>query len=223
MKQKLIEKLLKELELKANSLPLVKSSKDIVPPEGNFQAELFFIGEAAGFHEHRLRRPFVGAAGKLLTTVLEENGWQREDVWITNVVKARPPENRDPKPEEIEAYKYYLDKEIEIIEPKIIVTLGRHSMGKFILNAYISNIHGQPRWVDWHEKRILIFPMFHPAAALRNGQVMQSFKQDFAKLRQTYEIITNKQKVDDNLREDLYENDKQNNEPNESEQLQLIK
>src|SRR4030042_5556296 len=191
MKQQLLKKLIQTLESKANVLPLVKSKKDIVPPEGNPEAELMFIGEAAGFHEHRLRRPFVGVAGKLLTKSLENNGWKKEEVWITNVVKARPPENRDPTPEEIKAYKTFLDQEIHIIQPKIIITLGRFSMGKFIPNAFISGIHGNPRWVNWDDMRLLVFPMYHPAAALRSGQVMQSFQQDFIKLRKTYGIVMN--------------------------------
>ncbi len=188
-----LNKLRTKLENNFNKLPLVNKKSDIVPPEGNANAELMFIGEAAGYHEHVQRRPFVGVAGKLLTRLLEEHGLKREDVWISNIIKARPPENRDPKPEEIEAYKPYLDQEIEIIEPRIIITLGRFSMGKFIQNVFISQIHGQPRWITWKGKRLLVFPMYHPAAALRNGKVMMMFRQDFSKLVDTLKKLNNPQ------------------------------
>ncbi|OGY16330.1 MAG: hypothetical protein A2785_00045 [Candidatus Chisholmbacteria bacterium RIFCSPHIGHO2_01_FULL_49_18] len=192
-KEEELEKLINKLEQDAKKLPLASKKTDIVPPEGNPEAQLMFIGEAAGFHEHRLRRPFVGLAGKLLTKSLEEVGLKREKVWISNILKVRPPQNRDPLPEEIQAYQPYLDEEIRIIEPKVIVTLGRFSMAKFIENAYISQIHGQARWVNWKEKRLLIFPMYHPAAALRNGQVMTQFKNDFTKLAKILETLSGQQ------------------------------
>ena len=120
------------LETNALNLPLVQTAKDTVPGEGNPNAEIMFIGEAAGYHESVQRRPFVGLAGQLLNKTLIANGLKREDVYISNVVKTRPPQNRDPLPEEIAAYAPYLDAEIDIIEPKIIATLGRFSMGKFL-------------------------------------------------------------------------------------------
>jgi uracil-DNA glycosylase len=176
--------LIKEMEAAAGKLPLTKRAADIVPPEGNPEAEVMFIGEAAGYHESVQRRPFVGAAGKLLTQTLTEIGLRREAVWISNLIKTRPPENRDPLPEEIKAYSKYLDREIEIIEPKVIVTLGRFSMSKFLPGAKISQIHGQARWTDWEDRKILVVPMYHPAAALRAGEVMRQFREDFGKLKQ---------------------------------------
>lgn len=176
--------LIKEMEEEAGRLPLTKKAVDIVPPEGNPSAEVMFIGEAAGYHESVQRRPFVGAAGKLLNETLQEIGVKREEVWISNVLKCRPSNNRDPLPEEIEAYRPYLDKEIDIIQPKIIVTLGRFSMGKFLPGAKISQVHGQARWTNWQGGKTLVVPMFHPAAALRAGEVMRRFKADFGKLKQ---------------------------------------
>ncbi|OGY21405.1 MAG: hypothetical protein A3F04_00260, partial [Candidatus Chisholmbacteria bacterium RIFCSPHIGHO2_12_FULL_49_9] len=176
-------------ESDAQSLPLARSVKDIVPAEGNPQAQLMFIGEAAGYHEHVERRPFVGPAGKLLTRSLEENGLKREDVWISNILKVRPPQNRDPLPEEIEAYRTYLDEEIQIIKPKIIATLGRFSMGKFIPDVYITRIHGQAHRVEWKGRKIIIFPMYHPAAALRNQKIMEAYKADFVKLANVLQTL----------------------------------
>lgn len=186
--QKLTQ-LINQLENDFQKLPLANKPSDIVPPAGNPDAEIMFIGEAAGYHEHLQRKPFVGLAGKLLTRTLIESGMQRADVWISNILKVRPPQNRDPLPEEIASYAPYLDAEIEIIKPKIIVTLGRFSMGKFLKNAFISQVHGQARWIDWKNTKIIIFPMYHPAAALRNGKVMQSFKADFSKLSEIINIL----------------------------------
>ena len=184
-----LQKVMERLESDAQSLPLARSVKDIVPAEGNPQAQLMFIGEAAGYHEHVERRPFVGPAGKLLTRSLEENGLKREDVWISNILKVRPPQNRDPLPEEIEAYRTYLDEEIQIIKPKIIATLGRFSMGKFIPNVYITRIHGQAHRVEWKGRKIIIFPMYHPAAALRNQKIMEAYKADFVKLANVLQTL----------------------------------
>lgn len=152
-----------------------------VPGEGNPDAKIMFIGEGPGFHEDRLGRPFVGVSGQLLRKTLGENGFKESDVFITNIVKYRPPENRDPLPQEIEFFRPFLDEQIEIISPKIIVTLGRFSMYKFLgESATISRIHGQARRIG----KYLIFSMFHPAAALRDGSVMRAFKEDFGKLKE---------------------------------------
>ena len=183
--------LIKEMEAAAGELPLTKVARDIVPPEGNPNAEIMFIGEAAGYHESVQRRPFVGVAGKLLTQTLQEIGLRREEVWISNMLKCRPPNNRDPLPEELAAYSAYLDREIDIIEPKVIVTLGRFSMGKFLPGVKISQVHGQARWMDWQGRKILVVPMYHPAAALRAGEVMRQFKADFGKLRDMINKIDN--------------------------------
>lgn len=183
-KKEKLAALVKEMEQAAGKLPLTKKATDIVPPEGNPEAEVMFIGEAAGYYESVQRRPFVGAAGKLLNETLQEIGVKREEVWISNLIKTRPPGNRDPLPEEIQAYSAYLDREIAIIEPKIIVTLGRFSMGKFMPGAKISQVHGQARWIEWQGRKVLVVPMYHPAAALRAGEVMRQFKADFGKLKQ---------------------------------------
>jgi DNA polymerase len=150
-----------------------------VPGEGSPDAEIMFIGEGPGFHEDQQSRPFVGVSGQLLRKTLGENGFKETDVFITNIVKFRPPENRDPAPSEIEFFKPFLDEQIEVISPKIIVTLGRFSMYKFFGEGVtISRIHGQARKIG----KYLIFPMFHPAAALRNPETMREFKSDFARL-----------------------------------------
>jgi len=184
-----LKKLLQQLKTDAPQLPLAQTAADIIPPEGCFEAKVMFIGEAAGYHEYLQKRPFVGAAGKLLTESLSGLGIKRQEVWITNILKVRPPQNRDPKTEEIQAFNKYLDAEIKIIEPKLIVTLGRFSMAKFIPNAFISRIHGQARWVDWQQKRLLILPLYHPAAALRNPHVMELFRSDFKKISQILERL----------------------------------
>lgn len=176
----------KELEANGN-LPLVSATNSIVFGDGNPKAEVLFIGEAPGYWESIEKRPFVGQAGKLLNRTLELIGLKREDVYITNIVKARPPENRDPEPNEIEAFRYYLDKEVEIIKPKIIVTLGRFSMGKFFPGEMISRIHGKPLEMTWHGMFVTIVPMYHPAAALRAGRVLQQFEEDFLRLPEILE------------------------------------
>ncbi|MDP3953377.1 MAG: uracil-DNA glycosylase [bacterium] len=158
------------------TLPLREST--LVFGEGSAKAEVVFIGEAPGFHEDQQGRPFVGRAGKLLDKLIEGIHWRREDVYITNIVKRRPPENRDPLPEEIQAYKPYLEKQLEIIEPKVIVPLGRFSMMYFLPLGKISKDQGKIFW--WRE--ILVMPVYHPAAALRNGNLVGDLESAFAKL-----------------------------------------
>lgn len=164
--------------------PLYKNATNSVPGEGNPEAEVMFIGEGPGFNEDLQGRPFVGQAGKLLDELLSSIKVARADVFIANVVKHRPPENREPMPQEIEACKEYLDQQIEIIQPKIIVTLGRFSMEKFIPGARISQVHGLARFVESSGRKIIIIPMFHPAAALRGAGVMAMLRQDFLKIPQ---------------------------------------
>lgn len=154
------------------------SRKNTVPGSGSPQTEILFIGEGPGFHENEQGVPFVGRSGKFLDELLAGCGMDRSTVFITNVVKCRPPSNRDPKPDELAACGRFLDRQIEAINPKVIVTLGRFSMAKFIHKAKISQIHGQPRWVRGR----LIVPMYHPAAALRLGSLRPVMKEDFAKL-----------------------------------------
>lgn len=174
-KEKLLDNLKNKI-IKDKKLPLQESN--LVFGEGSPEAEIFFIGEAPGLKEDQLVRPFVGRSGQLLTKTIESLGLKREDVYISNIVKKRPPENRDPLPSEIEAYKPYLKEQIEIIGPKIIVTLGRFSMNYFIPTAKISRDQGKIFKVD----NYLIIPMFHPAAALRGTTTLNQFQKSFKKL-----------------------------------------
>jgi uracil-DNA glycosylase family 4 len=157
---------------------LHESRKKAVPGEGPANAEIMFIGEGPGFHENEQGRPFVGAAGKFLDQLLAQAGVTRADVWIGNVVKCRPPENRDPLPDELSACDMYLERQIEAINPSIIVTLGRFSMGKYMQGAKISQIHGQMRKVG--ERYVIA--MFHPAAALHQAALKPAILADFASL-----------------------------------------
>jgi len=158
---------------------LHRSRKKAVPGEGPTHAEIMFIGEGPGFHENEQGRPFVGAAGKFLDQLLELAGVTRADVWITNVVKCRPPGNRDPLPNEVEACtSNYLQHQIRIVNPSIIVTLGRFSMGLFFKGAKITQIHGQMRKVGDR----FVIPMYHPAAALHQASLKPAIMADFAKL-----------------------------------------
>lgn len=154
------------------------SRKKSVPGEGPATAEIMFIGEGPGFHENEQGRPFVGAAGQFLDQLLAQAGVTRADVWIGNVVKCRPPGNRDPLPEELAACNEYLERQIEAINPSIIVTLGRYSMNKFFPGAKISTVHGQMRKVGDR----YVIAMFHPAAALHQAALKPAILADFAKL-----------------------------------------
>jgi DNA polymerase len=157
------------------------SRKLAVPGEGPVNAEIMLIGEGPGFHENERGRPFVGAAGKFLEELLAKIGMKREQVFITNVVKCRPPGNRDPHPGEVETCSSnYLDRQIQAINPKVIVTLGRYSMGLFLPNVKISNVHGQAMRV----KGRLIVPMYHPAAALHQQSLKPVVETDFSRLPQ---------------------------------------
>jgi uracil-DNA glycosylase len=158
---------------------LYKGRTHAVPGEGPTHAEIMLIGEGPGANEDKQGRPFVGASGKFLDQLLAQAGVTRADVWITNVVKCRPPGNRDPEMSEIETCTTnYLDQQIKLVNPSIIVTLGRHSMSRFIPDAKITQIHGQMQKIG---KRFII-PMFHPAAALHQQRFRPMLLEDFAKL-----------------------------------------
>ena len=157
---------------------LHESRKKSVPGDGPATAEIMFIGEGPGFHENEQGHPFVGASGKFLDQLLAQAGLTREEVFIANVVKCRPPGNRDPLPDELAACDIYLEAQIEAINPSIIVTLGRFSMNKFFPGAKISAVHGQMKRIG---ERFVI-PMFHPAAALHQAALKPSILGDFAKL-----------------------------------------
>ena len=170
-----LEQLKIELETD-ESLPLREAN--LVLGEGNPDTTVLFIGEAPGQREDELKRPFVGRSGQLLDKLIGELGWKREDVYITNIVKRRPPNNRDPLPEEIAAYKPYLAKQIEIIQPKIIATLGRFSMNYFLPTAKITRDQGKL----FRAGNYFIYPLFHPAAALRSTGTLEELRQSFKRL-----------------------------------------
>jgi uracil-DNA glycosylase len=157
---------------------LFRSAEHAVPGEGNPNARIMLIGEAPGWHEDKQGKPFVGNSGKFLTELLGSAGLEREDVFITNVVKHRPPGNRDPLPDEIMACSHWLEQQIEAIDPDVIVTLGRFSMARYFPGERITKIHGQAKEVGGR----YIVPMFHPAAALHNGSLRPEIEADFQKL-----------------------------------------
>ncbi|RMD64803.1 uracil-DNA glycosylase [Candidatus Parcubacteria bacterium] len=158
------------------SLPLREAR--LVFGEGSVESKVMFIGEAPGFHEDRLGRPFVGQAGQLLNQLLREIGWKREDVYITNIVKRRPPGNRDPLPEEIARYRGYLDRQIAVLSPKVIVPLGRFAMNYFLPEGKMSRDHGKVFRVGGR----IIAPLYHPAAALRSSKILAVLREEFHRL-----------------------------------------
>jgi DNA polymerase len=149
-----------------------------VPGEGNPNADIVFIGEGPGFHEDQQGRPFVGAAGKFLDELLASIGLNRQNVYICNVIKCRPPNNRDPLPGEMEACGPWLEQQLDIIKPKVIVTLGRFSMSRYFPGQAISRIHGQPKRLDG----MTVVPMYHPAAALHQASLRQTILADFQRI-----------------------------------------
>ena len=168
---------------------LCGQATQLVIGDGDLDADIVFIGEAPGKNEDQQGIPFVGAAGKLLDEMLAAAGVARRDVYITNIVKYRPPNNRDPSPEEKAAFWPYLLRELEIIEPKVIVTLGRHSGGYFISDLQISNDHGNPRQITIHGREWLVVPLYHPAAALYNRSLRQTLVDDFQRIPRIIEKI----------------------------------
>src|SRR4029450_8921242 len=149
-----------------------------VPGAGNAQAEIMFIGEGPGFHEDKQGLPFVGRSGEYLDYVFDLIGLKRSQVFIANVVKHRPPENRDPLPDEIAACKPYLDQQIALIDPLVIATLGRHSMGRYFPEGTITHIHGQQKYDGGRA----YYPLYHPAAVLRNPSWQEPMEADFRRL-----------------------------------------
>ena len=157
---------------------LYKTSTRSVPGEGPGKAEIMFIGEGPGWNEDQQGRPFVGAAGKFLDQLFSSIGMKRDQVYITNVVKHRPPNNREPLPSEIAACNCWLDQQIALIHPRVIVTLGRHSMARFLQNKSISKIHGTAE----HRDGVVYFAMYHPAAALHQQNLRYEIEQDMLKI-----------------------------------------
>lgn len=171
--------------LKCEKCALCKTRTNVVPGEGSSEAEIMFVGEGPGQKEDELGRPFVGAAGKLLDKLIASIGLQRKDVYIANVVKCRPPENRDPLPEEVDACKSWLDKQVGIIKPKLIVLLGRHSMDRFLPNQKISVDHGKPKRYN----NQVYYPVYHPAAALYRNGLLEDLKKDFERIPKILKLI----------------------------------
>jgi DNA polymerase len=191
--------------------PLSRGRKNAVPGEGPANARIMLIGEGPGFHEDAQGRPFVGASGQYLEELLAEIGLKRDQVFITNVIKCRPPGNRDPEPAELAACRDYLDRQIALIQPSVIVTLGRFSMQRYFPGESISRIHGRPRRVG----NVYYYPMFHPAAALRNPAWRQEMSRDMQRIPQLLaELNASTQPQETNPPDD--------NMPDDYEQLSLF-
>jgi uracil-DNA glycosylase family 4 len=174
---------------------LAASATQLVFGDGNPEAQIVVIGEAPGKNEDLQGKPFVGASGNFLNEMLEMIGLKREDIYITNIVKYRPPNNRDPLPEEKKAFLPYLQAQLEVIAPKVLVTLGRHSTNCFLPDLQISKIHGQPKRIRISMKdnddtlQLVILPLYHPAAALYNGSMRQTLIDDFAQIPNIIQAI----------------------------------
>ncbi len=180
------EKLLKDIEasvISCTKCRLYKTATNAVPGEGDINSKVVFVGEAPGYYEDISGKPFVGRAGKLLDASLKEIGYKREDIWIGNIIKHRPPENREPLPDEISACSPFLDLQLQIMSPVLIVTLGRYSMNHFYPNGKISQDRGNLIKAG----KYYIYPVYHPAAALRSTGVLQEFKKDFQRIPEMIE------------------------------------
>lgn len=176
--------------LEKNICPdLAEQATNLVMGDGNIDADIVFIGEAPGKNEDEQGLPFVGAAGKFLNEMLAAADMDRSDVYITNIVKYRPPNNRDPLPEEKAAFWPYLLRQLQVIEPKVVITLGRHSMEYFLPDMKISQIHGQAKRITFGDKKLVIVPLYHPAAALYNGSMRQTLIDDFLRVPDIIKLI----------------------------------
>ena len=169
---------------------LCETRTNAVPGEGTLKSGIMLVGEGPGKSEDEQGKPFVGAAGKFLDELLGSIGFSRDDVFITNIVKCRPPGNRDPQDDEIEICWSYLERQINIIKPKLIVTLGRHAMNRFLPELKISQVHGQAKRFKgiWQEKQVY-FPMYHPAVALYNGSYREILIADMKKIPKLLSMI----------------------------------
>lgn len=188
-KQTLLEQIAADILIENICPDLAKTATNLVMGDGDVDADIVLIGEAPGKNEDEQGKPFVGASGKFLNEMLASVNLTRQDVYITNIVKYRPPNNRDPEPDEKQAFWPYLVRQLEVIQPKVIVTLGRHSMEYFLPNARISEIHGQAERVTFGDKAVVVVPLYHPAAALYNGSLRSSLLDDFMKLPKIIEIL----------------------------------
>ncbi len=189
--------------------PLYKTATHGVPGDGNPDSEIVFIGEAPGFHEDQQGLPFVGRAGKLLDFLLHQIRLDRKDVWIGNIIKHRPPDNRDPTEEEISACKPYLTQQLEILRPTLVVTLGRFSMNYFLPNAKISQSHGQITKAGWYN----MYPVYHPAAALRNSQMKNALIIDFLKIPDLLNELRQSPSPSSNVHPTTTDNSSENADP----------
>jgi len=174
--------LLSKIESQCDNLPLCTVSSDIVIGQGNLEAQVMVIGEAPGAEEAKQRIPFVGRSGQLFNKTLEEFSMKRADLYVSNIVKVRPPGNRDPLPEEIHAYLPFLLEEMDLISPQLFVTLGRFSMNFFLPEEKISAVHGVLKRILWEGRITYVLPIYHPAAALRSTQMLGAFRQDVGKI-----------------------------------------
>lgn len=193
-KQANLDKIAQLILSRQIDIEIAKSCLNPVPGEGSANAELMFVGEAPGAQEDKEGRPFVGASGKFLAEMLESIGLRREDVYITNIVKFRPPNNRDPKKEEIQACLPYLIDQVRVIEPKLVVTLGRHSMNVFFPEMRIGEAHGRVvqktiKLDDNVSYRQVFLPLYHPAAALYNGSMRKVLQEDFMQIPQILKLV----------------------------------
>lgn len=192
-----LEKVYKDVS-NCSGCQLCSGRTNVVPGMGHSKAKIMFIGEGPGRDEDLQGKPFVGAAGKLLTELIESIGLSRNDVYIANVVKCRPPNNRDPFPEEVEACWPYLARQIKLVKPALIVMLGRHSMGKFLPGSKISEVHGQPKVYKgiWQKKQVYL-PLYHPAVALYDPRKREVLFEDFRKIPLILKKISLSQKKND--------------------------
>lgn len=181
-KEELLQQISNEIINDEVCSDLRDQATQLVFGDGDTDAEVVFIGEAPGKKEDETGLPFVGAAGKFLNEMLASIGFERQNVYITNIVKYRPPKNRDPSSDEKQAFLPYLMRQLDVISPKLVVTLGRHSMEYFLPGVKIGEVHGQLQTVDTPERSWMILPLFHPAAALYNGGLRQTLLADFAKI-----------------------------------------
>ena len=175
-------KYVSDLVAKCQKCPLSKTATHPVPGSGNPNAKIVFVGEAPGFFEDQQGLPFIGNSGKLLDKLLAKINTNRGDVFICNILKHRPPENRDPLPEEIKVCTPYLKAQLEILCPKIIVTLGRFALNYFLPLESISRIHGQIKKISWQGLDVNLIPLYHPSAGLRNGEMLRALETDFQKI-----------------------------------------
>ncbi len=188
-KQRALDQIRDDILQNAVCPDLASTAKQLVIGDGNLDAEIVFIGEAPGKNEDEQGIPFVGAAGKFLNEMLAQAGLVRNDVYITNIVKYRPPNNRDPLPEEKKAFWPYLVRQLDVISPKVVVTLGRHSMEYFLPEAKISQVHGEAKRITFGDKKVVIVPLYHPAAALYNGGMRQTLIDDFLRVPKVIEKL----------------------------------